>query len=191
MYYVTAKLNARVQPLDRDIFYGDPLWDYLSKLKLGAVTGGGTKMADNSEGVDYCYLDIELRNLKEETLDLVVKKLELLGVPKGSRLYSKSWLSFLGFEVRSISFGQYEGLGLFLNYYDLPAETYKNSDVNHVIQQCNKLMKGIGEKRGHWEGKRETALYFYGTSYKAMKEAIDDFVATYPLCERARFEQIA
>jgi hypothetical protein len=60
-----------------------------------------------------------------------------------------------------------------------------------VIEECDRLMDGNGYYRGNWQGSAETALYFYGTSFDAMKAAIETFVADYPLCQKARIEQIA
>jgi hypothetical protein len=43
----------------------------------------------------------------------------------------------------------------------------------------------------YWQGDIESALYFYGESYKQMSYAISDFVKKYPLCQGARIVQIA
>jgi hypothetical protein len=42
-----------------------------------------------------------------------------------------------------------------------------------------------------WQGERETALYLYGRSFAEMSDAIAPFMATYPLCQKARIEQVA
>lgn len=41
------------------------------------------------------------------------------------------------------------------------------------------------------EWDRYTALYFYGTSFAEMKQRIEPFIATYPLCQKSYIEQIA
>lgn len=43
----------------------------------------------------------------------------------------------------------------------------------------------------YWEGPIYTALYFYGISFAEMKKKIEPFIATYPLCQKSRIEQIA
>ena len=52
-------------------------------------------------------------------------------------------------------------------------------------------MEGIGRMYSYWEGSTYTALYFYGTSFAEMKEKIEPFIASYPLCQKSRIEQIA
>jgi hypothetical protein len=62
--------------------------------------------------------------------------------------------------------------------------------VNHVFDELNRLLDGIGSVHSYWEGPTETALYAYGTSFEAMRDAIGELLQ-YPLCEKARVVQIA
>lgn len=50
---------------------------------------------------------------------------------------------------------------------------------------------GIGRFYSYWEGNEWTALYFYGVSFVEMKQKIEPFIASYPLCQKSRIEQIA
>ena len=63
--------------------------------------------------------------------------------------------------------------------------------VSYVIEQMEQAMEGIGRMYSYWEGSTYTALYFYGTSFAEMKEKIEPFIASYPLCQKSRIEQIA
>lgn len=182
--FVIARLNARVQPMERGEYYEDPLDETLKRLNLGEVTGGGTQMADEPAGIEFCDIEIRLNDVNPEAVNSIVEQLESIGVPKGSRLIVEH-------DDSELPFGTQEGLGLFLNGYDLPDEVYAESDVNHVISECDRLLAGGGSFRGYWEGSRETSLYFYGESFAAMKTAIEPLVASYPLCQKARIEQIA
>ena len=92
---------------------------------------------------------------------------------------------------KQIPFGVTEGLAVYLNGTDLEDEVYRTSDVNFVIDEFDRLLKGKGAFRGYWEGGRETALFCYGASYLEMKAALAPFLAEHPLCEKARVEQIA
>ena len=182
--YVIARLNARVQPIDRGEYYEDPLDESLKRLNLGEVTGGGTQMADEPAGIEFCDVEIRLSEATQENVQKIVEQLEALGVPKGSRLIVEH-------DGAEHPMGTQEGLGLFLNGTDLPDQVYAESDVNHVIEQCDQLMASGGDFRGYWQGSRETALYFYGESFAQMKSAIEPFVSSYALCQQARVEQIA
>ncbi len=181
---IIAQLNARVQPIDRGEYFEDPLNDVLQSLGLGEVTGGGTQMADEPDGIAYCDVEIMVNDASEATVMKVIETLEELGAPRGSLLKFSS-------ETDDIEFGKLEGMALFLNGTDLPAEVYAESDVNEIISRCNELLEGIGRFRGYWEGSRETALYFYGGSFEAMKSAVADFIDSDPGCALTRVVQIA
>ncbi len=182
--FVTARLNAKVQPIDRGDYYEDPLTETLKAKGLGEVTGGGTQLSAEPCGIDYCDLEISVHEANEETLAAIVQRLNDLGAPRGSRLIVEA-------TGKQIPFGATEGLAVYLNGTDLPDEVYRNCDVNHVIDEFDRLLAGKGAFRGYWEGERETALFCYGASYAEMKAALEPFIASYPLCDRARIEQIA
>ena len=180
---ITARLNARVQPMDRGTYFEDPLNETLQHANLGEVTGGGTQLADEPAGIEYCDLEIVVPSLSDEVLRMITSRLEELGAPKGSKLIVS--------DGADIPFGVTEGLALFLNGVDLPDEVYANSDVDYLIEECNKLMMPDGLFRGHWQGSKETGLYFYGRSFAKMRSAIEPLLASYPLCQKSRTEQIA
>jgi len=180
---VIARLNARLQPLDRGSLYEDPLDAALQEAGIGRVTGGGTLMSEEGE-IELCDIEVELADLSEQSLEILQALLERLGAPKGSSLTVDPG-------EREHPFGSSEGLALYLNGTDLPAEVYRDSDVNHVWEELGRLLEGIGAMHSYWEGPAETALYAYGSSYESMRDAIAAFVQSYPLCERARVVQIA
>lgn len=182
--YVTARLNAKVQPIDRGDYYEDPLNHALETVNLGKVTGGGTQLTDEPCGIEFCDLEICVHETNEETLAAIIKRLNDLGAPKGSRLIIEE-------SGKEIPFGVTEGVAVYLNGTDLPDEVYRDCDINHVIDEFDKLLEGKGAFRGYWEGERETALFCYGGSYSEMKAALEPFLNAYPLCEQARVEQIA
>ncbi|CAK9041845.1 Probable protein kinase UbiB (Ubiquinone biosynthesis protein UbiB) [Durusdinium trenchii] len=182
--YVTARLNARVQPIDRGDYYEDPLHDMLQDRNLGGVTGGGTQLADEPAGIEFCDLEINVYEISDETLQTIADRLEALGAPKGSKLIVES-------TGREIPFGKNEGIAVYLNGVDLPDEVYDACDFDTVVSEFDRLMGDKGAYRGYWQGSRETGVYCYGASYQEMKAAIDPFLNSYPLCQRARVEQIA
>lgn len=177
---VSGQLNARYQPVDRSAY--EELTDHILKKKgwgrLG--DGGGTMMAANGEP-ECCDFDILVA---PDKLDDVTAALDgLFFVPKGSKLV-------IGGEKRPV--GQQEGLALYLNGTDLPREVYRDNDINATIQG---LEEHLGEDRGQflsfWQHAEGAALYFYGPSFDEMKKGLEDVIPAYPLCEKARIEQIA
>jgi hypothetical protein len=182
--FVIARLNAKVQPIDRGEYFEDPLMETLESAGLGDVTGGGTQMAEEPYGIEFCDLVILVKAANEETLAVIIKRLNDLGAPKGSKLILET-------TGKEIPFGVTEGIGVFLNGADLSDNVYAECDINHVIEEFDRLLGDKGKFRGYWEGSRETALYCYGRSFEEMRAALQPFIDSYPLCEGARIEQIA
>ena len=181
-FTVTARLNDRCQPEFRGALYEDPLHETLQARGVGSVEGGGTLQSSTGE-ISWCDVEIRLMSLDQELIDLVVAKLTSSGAPKGSKLIMP--------EGSDIAFGETEGFALYLNGTDLAPEVYAQSDVNVVIEELLKIFGEDSKLHGYFEGPRETALYFYGPSFGAMKDRSAQFLSSYPLCEKSRVEKIA
>ncbi|SHG96664.1 hypothetical protein [Flagellimonas flava] len=183
--FIVATLNDKIMPLDRGEIYEAPLEELLKANGIGEVTGGGTMQLKSGE-LEYCDLEIKLNSneINENDIQLIIKKLEELGAPKGSKLTIEK-------TDRKIEFGQKEGLAIYIDGQNLDPEVYKNCDINFVISEIKKLTNDSSEITKYWEGGTETALYYYADSFTEMKESIMDFVNSYPLCKGARIEQIA
>lgn len=178
--YITLKLNAKFQPKHR-FELEDALQEILEKEQRGEITGGGT--AQNPDGeIAYCDIEICLAEDQTDAVEWLVGLLNHIGIPKGSVLQ--------GLEPE-IEVGTLEGLAYYSNGVDLPDEVYENCDINYVCEQMEQAMEGIGRMYSYWEGNTDTALYFYGSSFAEMKKRIEPFIATYPLCQKCRIEQIA
>jgi len=179
---IVARLNDRAQPMDRGELYEDPLFDALDEAGLGEVSGGGTLMAKNGE-IEYCEIEIMANDASAATTKKIIATLEKLGAPKGSKLMIEG--------QKDTPFGKTEGLAVYLNGTDLPDKVYQECDSNHVYTEFNRLLGKEGKIHSHWQGPTETALYMYGKSFKTMKERLAKFIATYPLCAKARLVKIA
>lgn len=180
--WMLVTLNARLQPFDRGTHFEDPLDEALQRAGCGRVTGGGSSLGQ--DGIDSCDLEIDIAGSPAEAERMVIEQLEALGAPKGSVLRVEP-------EGRERRFGSAEGLAVFLNGTDLPAEVYATSDVNFVVSELARLLGDEGRVLSHWEGRNETALFLYGASFEAMQAKIEPFLASYPLCQRARVVRIA
>lgn len=179
---VILNLNARFQPMHRHELE-DAIQDILEKEQLGEVAGGGTAQNPNGEIVS-CDIEIHLIDDKADLVNYLVGLLNKMDIPKGSVLQ----VIESGFEVEV---GTLEGLAYYSNNTDLPDNVYKTCDINYVVEQMELAMEGIGGLYSYWESNAYTALYFYGISYSEMKQKIEPFIATYPLCRDSRIEQIA
>lgn len=181
---IVARLNARVQPIDRGDYFEDPLDETLKQLSIGAVTGGGTQLADEPAGIEFVDIEIVAEKADETSVKAIIARLEQLGAPKRSKLIIEE-------TGEEHPFGTHEGMAIFLNGSDLPEEVYAECDVNHVIEELDRLMGERGKFKGYWEGSKETALYCYGPSFGEMRASVESLLAEYPLCRKARIEQIA
>lgn len=181
---VIARLNARLQPAQRGEHFDDPIIDVLQDLGVGEMTGCGTQLTGDERGIEYCDIEMTLTDASDSALEPIIAALEELGAPKGSKL-------LIGRNGAERPFGKTEGLAIFLNGTELPDSVYAECDINHVLEEADRLMGEDGKVKGFWEGERDTVLYCYGPSFEAMREAIAPLLAGYPLCQKARVEQIA
>ena len=180
---IVARLNAKLQPMHRGEYFEDPLDARLKKSRLGEVSGGGT-MQEKSGEIVYCDIEISLASASEEVVQFVITTLEELGAPKGSELL----IERSGIQR---ALGKAEGLAIYLNGTDLPAETYKTCDSNFVHSEFDRLLAGEGRVLSYWQGPTETALYMYGGSFSEMRRRLEPFIASYPLCQQCRITQVA
>ena len=180
--FVTARLNAKLQPMHRGDLFEDPLNERLAAAAYGEVTGGGTQMSPSGE-VEYADLEIRLDAATPDVLDWLVANLDDLGAPNGSQL-------FVG-DAPPRAFGAAEGLGVYLNGTDLPDSVYESCDSNAVYDALESAVGDRGHIYSYWQGPSETALYLYGPSFDEMRELTAAFLASYPLCERCRVVKIA
>jgi hypothetical protein len=179
-----AQLNARIMPQTRGKRFELPLKKALAKSGLGEVMGGGTLQQKTGE-IEYCGIDIDLFDVAQG-IPFICAFLAKQGAPKGSKLLYKQ-------DKRQVEepFGTAEGLAVYLNGTDLPAAVYEQSSIDEVIESFARLLGKQGAIQGYWQGPTETALYLYGESAEEMLRLIAPFVATYPLCQKARIQQIA
>ncbi|HLW66731.1 MAG TPA: hypothetical protein VKS79_15560 [Gemmataceae bacterium] len=182
--FAYAQINAKIMPMDRGEQFEDPLMEEFEKNGYGAVTGGGTQLGNQNE-IAYCGIDIDLFDL-EKGVPFVCQFLSERGAPKGSKLsYEADGMKM------EVPFGSIEGLAVYLNGTELPDEVYQQCDVNHVVDEINRLLSGKGAMFSHWQGPSETALYLYGDSADEMRHLISGFLAEYPLCQKSRVVRIA
>ena len=185
--HVTLNLNARLHPMHRyDLEVA--LEEILSKHKLGYVDGGGTMQLPSGE-IEFCDIELMLKDNSKESLVSLESIIEKLGVAKGSKLLLWNEADEDVWCERPV--GNLEGMALYLNGTDLPTEIYQTCDINYVIKQTEELMKGIGAMYSWWEGPQNTALYFYGENYEKMLTVIKNFIKEYPLCQKCVIKQIA
>jgi len=179
-----AHLNARIMPVARGERFEDPLIKALAGNGYGRVTGGGTQQSKTGE-IDCCGIDVDLIDLDRGPL-FVCGFLADLGAPRGSKLQFRH-----DGKAIELPFGLVEGVAIYLNGTDLPAQVYQQCDINVVIETINRLLGRRGMIQGHWHGPTESALYLYGTSAQEMQAIIAPFLREYPLRERARLVVIA
>lgn len=177
--HLILHLNARFQPKHR-FELEDALQEIFQNNKAGEITGGGTFLKENGE-IDSCDIEIDF-SCAGKSLEWLINLLNTIGIPKGSVLR--------GIES-TINVGTLEGLAIYLNGTDLAEDVYKSCDINYVIEQLEQTIEGIGHMYSYRELNEFTALYFYGTSFSAMKEKMAPFVSSYPLCQKCHIEQIA
>jgi hypothetical protein len=170
-----AKINEKIRPIERGETYEEPLTAALAENGFGIVEGGGTLQQKSGE-IEYVGKDVGLSD-RDAGIPFVCRFLEERGAPKGSV-----------FEIgdERFPFRRVEAIAVYFDGVNLPAEVYRESDINFVWAEFEKRIGPAGKIRGYWEGSTETALYLYGTSAVEMRAQISDFLASYPLCKSVR-----
>lgn len=176
-----VELNARLQPMHRhdledvlEAICAEQGWDV-------QVVGGGTAVDSETGEVRCC--DIHLWLASEELVPDVLGLIEAVLAPVGSTWYVD--------DAEPQPFGRAEGLALYLNGTDLPIEVYEAANVDAVLDECSRLIQGVGRLYSYWSGRTETALYLYGASFDELKARIQPLLESCPLCERCRVVRIA
>ncbi len=189
---VYISLNAPLRPLDRGARFEDPLVEILEqKFREVEATGGGTLLSEKN-APSTCDIDLEVKGNANEVLAAVVAALERLGVPKGSSVRvigDRGLFSRAGKELVA-KVGVTEGIGIYLNGTDLPAQVYESNDINELIARLNVALGAEGELYSYWEGPTETALYYYGPSAQRIRELAGEVLDTHPLAQRCRVEAL-
>ena len=180
--FVELHLNARFQPKHR-FPLEDAIEKVISKLKLGSLDGGGTAQDPETGEIRYCDINFILKDSSDETIEKFVDIVNSMGIPKGS---------YLKYDDKTVPVGTQDGLALYLNGTELPAEVYENNDINELMEAVGECLDGCAKLRSYWEGNEWTALYYYGdTPYADMAEKIREITDEHPLCQKCRVEQIA
>ena len=185
MHQLSVKLNDKLMPLDRGSVYEDPIDEILIENGLGFVDGGGTMLHENGE-IEFIEIDvfIEVNDIDLAIKQTLIPSLEKIGAPKGSEI-----LNLGTKEIRH--FGKLEGIGYYLDGENLEPEVYKSYDINIVIDSLKTLIHFQSDYIRYWEGKKHTALYFYGQSFEQMKKKTKDYINQYPLLQNCIVKQIA
>lgn len=186
---ITVHLNAKLQPRDRHDLE-DVLLARLEKMKINAeISGGGT--LQNAKGeIESCDIELVLSECTDESLDIIMRSMKSMLAPIGSKLIVN--LDETNSEVKTIPFGDHQGLGLYLNGKDLKPEIYEKYDPNFIYEEIERLLGDfmVGHIASYWEGE-ETAFYLYGKSFDDMYYRIKPLLDSYPLCQKCKVVRIA
>ena len=176
---LTIELNAKLQPMHRVQMFEEPLEKVLLQANAGELLGGGTLLSATGE-MEKCDITLDVKDDRLEKILAYLKRIRI--IPKGSKIICNEETTLIG---------QAEGLALYLNGTDLPTEVYQSNDINELISE---LQEALGEKCflfSWWEGRTETALYFYGEKYLEMYESVKHILDIHPLCKLSHIKQIA
>ena len=184
--YLTARINARLQPIDRGDMLEDPLGEFIQQKGWGEVTGGGTQLSDDG-GIAFCDLEIGVKQASDEILAGICAHLETLGAPKGSRLLREGDDD----DGDGRPFGVTEGYAFHFNNTDVSEEIQESHQVGSVFEAMQEVLGETARLTGYWNGEAETSVYFYGDSYADIAARLAPLIAENPRCQHGRTEQIA
>jgi hypothetical protein len=135
--FVTARMWEYIEPIARGVRYEEPLDAFLIRGGLGELDGGGTQTAERPK-IEFVDVTFWLED-SDSALGRVAEQLDELGAPVGSEMqYSR------GRTLQVTPFGSTECLAIFLDGVSLPAEVYKNEDVNAVNAHLDDALGPLG-----------------------------------------------
>ena len=172
---IIARLYEHIEPIDRGERYEDPLQTVLEAGELGRVTGGGSQL-NESGGIDFADLEIELANL-DDAVSATISALEAAGAPAGSEIMQD------GKVLRE--FGTTQCLAIFLGGVSLPDDVYADLDFENVVEQLSSAA-GPDSFHGFWQGPEETGLFFFGKDAEAMFRRTEPVLSALAIGQNAR-----
>jgi hypothetical protein len=180
---LAVRINARLPGVQRGDRYEDPLAYFLEDSFPGShVIGGGTLLSNAGEPLQ-CGVDADVPGAAQDILDAVVAFLDGHGAPRGSTATCG--------DLPAREFGTTEGLALYLDGTGLAPEVYAAHDINEFLDRLQEAVEGKGGLQAFWEGPTETAVYIYGPSAQDLRAVIEPLLASHPLAQSSRLEQIA
>lgn len=177
---VTVRIPARLQPAHRDELIVTPVRQLLEQISPGTrVAVTETVVNQHGEPLE-AVLELEVPLADAERVVTAILDLET-GLPKGS---------LVEINGKGATFGELEGLAVYLNGTDLDDEVYAAADLQALVDDLQAHLDRDGQLWSYWQGPTETALYFYGPDAGMIRGAIDGRVHEQPLMERCRMVQL-
>lgn len=157
------RINDQLEPIDADEVYEEKLAEFFEENGYGFCSGGGT-MLDDIGNVQYIELEVELEKEDEGKIPEIIKKLEELGAPKGSKMYIEG-------KKRVKKFGKKEGVQILVNKDNSEMPPQK---IAMLYQEIKEMLKEPKEINRIAETEEDFIMYFYGDSYRQLKKSISD-----------------
>lgn len=189
----SIRINARLMPFNRDELFGDVFEKALEELGLASWTGAGTSTSEGEP--QWSDVHFELSDNEPGTRERFLSIFRQCPyMPKGSAVVCP--------DGSELAVGVFEGLALYLDAGVLSegsrgegaggeGSNEGSGGIDALAAQADALIQGAGSRFSHWACESYTAIYYYGASFAAMRDALSPLVGTHPLCRNSRMEQIA
>lgn len=177
---VTVRIPARLTPDRRDELIVGPLGVLVEHVSASSrVASVETVASAVGEPMELVIgLDVHLPDAEQ----LIAAVLDLeAGMPRGSTVEIND---------KAATFGELEGLALYLNGTDLPDEVYATSDLAAIVGDLRASLEGVGEIWAVWQGPTETALYVYGRDAAAIEAVLVEQQPRIPLMQGCRMVEL-
>lgn len=177
---VTVRIPARLTPDRRDELIVGPLGVLVEHVSASSrIASVETVASAVGEPMELVIgLDVHLPDAEQ----LIAAVLDLeAGMPRGSTVEIND---------KAATFGELEGLALYLNGTDLPDEVYATSDLAAIVGDLRASLEGVGEIWAVWQGPTETALYVYGRDAAAIEAVLVEQQSRIPLMQGCRMVEL-
>ncbi|VAW68341.1 hypothetical protein MNBD_GAMMA10-1033 [hydrothermal vent metagenome] len=152
----------------------------------GSSGGSATRMANNE--ILYAVVDVEAVDSSRKTLDVIIDKLNDIGVPVGSYIKEEAE------DASHVSIGHLEGLIVYLTGGSNEDKAWEDIDVLNVSSQFKSELSNVARifaVNEYVYGKEKTsvALSAYGVSYDEMLSEFDKNALSVPASYNVSWEK--
>ncbi len=169
---IILQVNDMCRPIARGELYEEPLEEFLESNGFGEVTGSGTALQENNDPW-YCEVELSINNESNSVITELIKEIERIGVPKGSRLIFE--------DQQEILIGILEGVVVNLNYTEAPESVLDETDFKALWDGIANAVEPYGVYHDDVNRNGKTTIYYYGKDAQSIVKSVKEKIKGHKL----------
>ncbi len=180
--YTTIQIDLAVRQDEESLktIFIDRLQEALQISELGEVTRSVIHTDESEEPIAVSII-LTTKTLHDKQIEGLQQLLCQFGAPKNSLMTVTQ-----NDTTTSHTFGESQGLAMYLDGVNLDAKIYKKYDLSDAWNAIDNELKDAGMPFGVFEGKTESAIYSYGPDAETMIQNLEKLQQKHPLFRQSR-----